>query len=352
MLSLFKSEVFWIAITGIATGVASTAVFIAVRQLRFEAWLRAYEIWSADAFTKQRGEIFAFLDRADKTVPSANTETALEVCRKLDEFAGLIPYLPKRRALQVWGVPFAKAWVLLSTIVADERKKSKWPEKWNELERFGKEALELHPEVSLQERVAPEVIPPPKSYFLKRKELIYALVYPAVLAGAIVGISVRIALYPSITDNYFLERISLGSLLVVFFCASFLGSEKINTYPPRAMLFDFLELLFMFAGFHFLGLFLPERTDPPLATLAYLILIFLIPLDMIWLQAVREKPIHLWELRILAVIPLAAGLVFGKRSWWITPSVSTFTLLPIYLYVFTPNWYLRVRQALKLERGG
>src|SRR5437899_1359686 len=71
----------------------------------------------------------------------AETSNALEVCRKLDEFARLIPYLPKQTALGIWGVPFAKAWLVLERIVNDERKKCRWPNKWNAFARLGHLAL-------------------------------------------------------------------------------------------------------------------------------------------------------------------------------------------------------------------
>jgi hypothetical protein len=344
--ALLKSEVFWIAFTGVATLLAACAVVVAVRQLRFEAWLRAQEIWTAKVFTQQRRTIFAFLDVNDKTGITEKTEIALEVCRKLDEFAGLIPYLPKRRALQVWSVPFAKAWALLSEIVENERKKCRWPKKWSELERFGKEALKLHPEVLQPEDTRPI---PATDYSKERNDLIYLLLYPAVLAAGIVGISVRIALHYSVTDDFFLERTSLGLLLVTFFCASYISSGKPILYSAPATGFDLLEMVLMFAGFHYLGLFFPDHIEPPRAGVAYFILIILIPLDMVWLKLVRENSRRLWELRVLAVLLLAVGWVFGRRLWWITPSVAALTLLPIYLYVFTPRWYARVRNAMKLD---
>jgi hypothetical protein len=65
----------------------------------------------------------------------------------MDEFAGLIPYLPRKTALRVWGVPFAKAWVVLEPIVIKEREKCGWPDKWQAFADLGRAALNNHPQV-------------------------------------------------------------------------------------------------------------------------------------------------------------------------------------------------------------
>lgn len=59
---LFKSDVFWSAVGAIATVVGAIAIFFAISQLRFEAWLKAQEIWTAREFVQARGRVFARLD--------------------------------------------------------------------------------------------------------------------------------------------------------------------------------------------------------------------------------------------------------------------------------------------------
>jgi len=145
--ALLGSEVFWAAVGAIATAVAALAIVLGILQLRFEAWLKAQEIWTAPEFTHARGKVFARLEEPSRTWTTEEEVEALDVCRKMDEFARLIPYLPKRTALRIWGVPFAKAWVVLGPVVARERQRTGWPDKWDAFERLGRSALRRHPDV-------------------------------------------------------------------------------------------------------------------------------------------------------------------------------------------------------------
>ncbi len=147
MQSLISNAVFWYALTAIFTGIASVGIILASRQLRFQAWLKAQEIWTAPDFTQNRGRVFARLDNKKRDWETEEKTDGLQVCRKMDEFAGLIPYLPKRIALRLWGVPFAKAWFVLEPIVNGERAKCGWQDKWHAFERLGTSALRSHPEV-------------------------------------------------------------------------------------------------------------------------------------------------------------------------------------------------------------
>jgi hypothetical protein len=147
MQSLISNPVFWYALTAIFTGIASVGIILASRQLRFQAWLKAQEIWTAPDFTQSRGRVFARLDDKKRDWATEEKADAQQVCRKMDEFAGLIPFLPKQIALRIWGVPFAKAWFVLEPIVNEERTKCGWQDKWHAFERLGTSALRSHPEV-------------------------------------------------------------------------------------------------------------------------------------------------------------------------------------------------------------
>jgi hypothetical protein len=148
-------EVFWAAFGAIATAVAAIAavvgsytVYLAVRQLRFDAWLKAQEIWTTKPFTEARGHIFAHLDgHTPQEWTNANESEALEVCRRMDEFARLTPYIRKKTVIRVWGSPFAKAWLVLEPVVKRERAKCEWPDKWQAFEHLGLAALKKHPEL-------------------------------------------------------------------------------------------------------------------------------------------------------------------------------------------------------------
>jgi hypothetical protein len=154
---VITKEIFWTAIGSIATAIGATAtvlgaigVFFAARQLRFQAWLKAQEIWTAGPFVEARESVFSQFDTIpEQVIPDDRDDRhALLVCRRMDEFAGLIPYLSKKKALEIWGVPFAKAWLLLASIVYRERDKDSWKGKWRAFEDLGKAALETYPWVA------------------------------------------------------------------------------------------------------------------------------------------------------------------------------------------------------------
>ena len=106
-------------------------------QLRFDAWLKAQEIFTDINFVEARRALFARLK--DSKAPCTDDQIAL-VCRKMDELARLIPALDEARALQTWDDPFAKAWFLLRDLVEAERKTTGWQQKWDEFQKFGEKA--------------------------------------------------------------------------------------------------------------------------------------------------------------------------------------------------------------------
>jgi hypothetical protein len=145
MLELIKCETFWSAISALATLAGVVAIVFAGRQLRFEAWLKAQEIWGSNDFTVDRGKVFARLDKLQQPWVTDEKALGLNVCRRLDEFARLATYLGERRMLAAWGDPIAKAWVVLDPLVSDERRATAWPTKWDAFERLGKKALSARP---------------------------------------------------------------------------------------------------------------------------------------------------------------------------------------------------------------
>jgi hypothetical protein len=94
LLLPFQWSTFWSAVSAlftalgaIFTGAVVFAIFIAAKQLRFDAYLKAEEIWTDHYFTKGRGRVFSRLDKLDSDWTDDEEENALQVCRKLDEFA-------------------------------------------------------------------------------------------------------------------------------------------------------------------------------------------------------------------------------------------------------------------------
>jgi hypothetical protein len=137
-------------VSAIATAAATAAIFFAIRQLRFEAWVKAQEVFTHGDFTDARGTIFARLDKDEDCEwndgwSADEKRAAMIVCRKMDEFCrlvpylGLVPWLGRRRALAVWDDPIAKAWFLLKPLVRAEQQR--WPRKWNAFQKLGSTAL-------------------------------------------------------------------------------------------------------------------------------------------------------------------------------------------------------------------
>jgi hypothetical protein len=60
----------------------------------------------------------------------------------MDDFARLAPYLGVETMLDTWDDPLAKAWIVLETIVNEERSvHAKWSRKWRGFEQIGQQAL-------------------------------------------------------------------------------------------------------------------------------------------------------------------------------------------------------------------
>jgi hypothetical protein len=151
MLELIKSDTFWSAVSALATLAGAAAIVFAARQLRFEAWLKAQEIWGS--FIVDRGKVFARLQDLRQPWTPEESVIGLNVCRKVDEFVRLAPYFGERRMLRVWGDPLAKAWVVLEPLVRDERDRTAWQTKWDAFERLGTKVLSdrLHLQAIQQE---------------------------------------------------------------------------------------------------------------------------------------------------------------------------------------------------------
>jgi hypothetical protein len=161
MLELVKSDTFWSAVSALATLAGAAAIVFAVWQLRFEAWLKAQEIWVSDDFTAARGKVFARLDNPGVPWTPEDEAVGLKLCRRVDEFVRLAPYLGRRRMLKVWGDPLAKAWLVLEPLVRKERDRTAWQTKWDAFETFGNRALSARPHLQAKQQGAKQAPNPP-----------------------------------------------------------------------------------------------------------------------------------------------------------------------------------------------
>jgi hypothetical protein len=130
----------WDMVSALATVGATVAIAIAIRQFRFEAWLRAEEL--IRSFHEDRAKVFSRLPSCTGSWSPEEKAHALEVCRKMNTVAYLLRFLPRREALEHWDDPLAKAWVVLKPIVDEERVRTHWKSKWRHFEIWGERALD------------------------------------------------------------------------------------------------------------------------------------------------------------------------------------------------------------------
>jgi len=142
VLSTFDWSTFWSAVSAIFTAITSIAIIFAIMQIRFDAWLRAQEIFVEDNFRNARATVFSLINKPMKEWSSDEKKAAMKVCQKMDELVHLSPYLSKRRILENWDDPLGKSWLALEPFVKKEREDCNWPDKWKEFEKYGSKALQ------------------------------------------------------------------------------------------------------------------------------------------------------------------------------------------------------------------
>lgn len=143
VVSILGSATFWTAVSAIATAIGATAIILAARQLRFQAWIKAQQLFTSKEFVELRSWVI----ERDGVWNAADKEQAKEACRKLDEFARLVPFLgltsslARKLALRIWADPIAKCWRSLEPMIMEERQQTRSSDKWDAFETFGKEAV-------------------------------------------------------------------------------------------------------------------------------------------------------------------------------------------------------------------
>ena len=192
----------------------------------------------------------------------------------------------------------------------------------------------------------PSLVPAPPEALGPLQQLMYGLIYPGVLGTGIVLTAVRAA------HEHFKQVVVDPSVLVgivagLFFCASFDSAfywpedEKTNGHYGRMAFFiDAVEVVLMFACFHFLRLFEdPTKTEAPYLPAAYGLLAADVLLQFLWRGAVGLKMGYRWEMRCFAAAVLVTGACLGWRYGWINLAVCGLFLAVLILYVlFDPRY--------------
>ncbi len=132
------------AIGSLAALMGCIAVVFAIRQLSFNSWLKAQEIFTEKDFVEARRKVYSRLPGRNSELPDEWGPEDHLVCRKMDELVRLAPYFGlfgagKRIILKTWDDPLAKYWQALKNLVDEEQKR--WPQKWNAFQKFGEEAV-------------------------------------------------------------------------------------------------------------------------------------------------------------------------------------------------------------------
>ena len=125
----------------VAAIIAVVGVWWAARTFKFNTWLKAQAIYTADKFTESREAILSGYPVVLRVPLSVDDKKhALRVCRKMDELAWLRHYgLSDRKILEAWGKPMGKAWIVLEKVIEEQR--SVDAEKWKNFEEIAIKAI-------------------------------------------------------------------------------------------------------------------------------------------------------------------------------------------------------------------
>lgn len=203
-------------------------------------------------------------------------------------------------------------------------------------------------------------------------QLMYGLVYPAVLGTGMVLTAERITGDGSFSLAFFDPSVQLSIAASLVFAASFVSAFHLQSdvagkvenlsYNIVALLLDFLEVALMFLCFHFLKLFQAPANPWPNAGMAYLMMVADIPLQYVWELAVGyhipgfPRPedlstsafafgiIRANSLKALALVFFLGGFLRGYRGGWINPAITFLILGLLVLFENTNKMKPRKKQ--------
>ena len=171
------------------------------------------------------------------------------------------------------------------------------------------------------------------------QQLMYGLIYPAVLGTGIVLIGVRAAHHASAIHALLDPSIQLGVMAGLFFCASFDSAfywpaGQNGRYTSLAFCVDAVEVILMFVCFHYLRLFEdPVKLVPPFLPVAYGALTADVLLQFAWRKAAGLDPLYRWLLRSSIAAVLLLGAFFGEQYRWVNVAIGLAVIVFIVVYV-------------------
>lgn len=188
---------------------------------------------------------------------------------------------------------------------------------------------------------------PKETPVLPLRDVMYGLIYPAVLGTGLVLAGQRSTKEPSVVAAVTDPALWVAAAAGLFFCVSFASVFEEPQKPVKEgewygwwpFLIDSVEVVLMFACFYFLGLFEVPNVPPPELHWAYGLLIAEIWWQCLWRKSVGLDPLRLWGMKVGVTIVLALGWVFGPKC---SLSNITFSLAVagfVVIYVFRDPRY-------------
>jgi hypothetical protein len=204
------------------------------------------------------------------------------------------------------------------------------------------------PAVSLP--AAKKAKPPETKPVLPLRDVMYGLIYPAVLGTGLVLSGQRATKEPSVVAALTDPALWAAAAAGLFFSASFASvfedpqktSEKGEWYGWGPFFIDSVEVVLMFACFYFLGLFEVPNVPAPMLYWAYGLLIAEIWWQCLWRKSVGLKPMRLWGMKVGVSIVLAIGLIYGTEDPLSNIVVSLLVALFVVIYVFVDPRYRKI----------
>ena len=149
------------------------------------------------------------------------------------------------------------------------------------------------------------------------RDVMYGLIYPAVLGTGLVLAVLRVTKEPTGYARFHDSALYVAFASGLFYTFSFTSqSEKqpggsVIAYRLPAFLLDFSEVILMFLCFYYLGL-LDDRVIDPRLSPAYGFLLFdVVVIQPLWRLVAGVRAFDFWKWRLVVVAALVAGLILG-----------------------------------------
>jgi hypothetical protein len=149
------------------------------------------------------------------------------------------------------------------------------------------------------------------------RDIMYGLIYPAVLGTGLVLAVLRVTKEPTAYARFHDSALYVAFASGLFYTFSFTSqSEKQPdgseiAYRRLAFLVDFSEVILMFSCFYYLGLLDDRVIDPRLSPAYGFILVDVAVIQPLWRLVAGVRVFDFWKWRLVVMAALVAGLFLG-----------------------------------------